>query len=81
MEHSAGPTLQEIQRLEAERERRERQAREAQEARLREEQRRLDEQEQVSTVYRCTVTELVFCAGQEAGQDNQLGHRRRAHWG
>ena len=27
-----------------------------QEARTREEQRRLDEQEQVSTVYRCTVT-------------------------
>jgi len=47
VEHSAGPTLQEIQRLEAERERRERQAREAQEARIREEQRRLDEQEQV----------------------------------
>ena len=55
VEHSAGPTLQEIQRLEAERERRERQAREAQEARIREEQRRLDEQEQVSTVYKCTV--------------------------
>ena len=81
VEHSAGPTLQEIQRLEAERERRERQAREAQEARIREEQRRLDEQEQVSTVYKCTVTEPVFCAGQEAGQDDQLGHSRRAHRG
>merc|ERR1719350_1372128 len=43
-EHSQGPTLQEIQRLEAERDRKERQAREA---RLREEQRRLEEQEQV----------------------------------
>ena len=46
-EHSQGPTLQEIQRLEAERERQERQAREAQEARMREEQRRLEEAEAV----------------------------------
>lgn len=44
-ELSQGPTLQEIQRLEAERERKERQAREVQEARMRDEQRRLEEQE------------------------------------
>ena len=32
-------------------------------------------------VYRCTVTKAVLCAGQEAGQDNQLGHSRRAYRG
>ena len=40
-----GLTLQEIQRLEAERERKERQVREVQEARIREEQRRVEEEE------------------------------------
>merc|ERR1712098_484454 len=39
-------TMQEIQRLEAEREKKERQAREVQEARMREEQRRLEQEEQ-----------------------------------
>ena len=44
-EPGQGLTLQEIQKLEAEREKRERQQREIQEARLREEQRRLEEDE------------------------------------
>ena len=44
-EPGQGLTLQEIQKLEAEREKRERQQREVQEARLREEQRRLEEDE------------------------------------
>merc|ERR1712098_889551 len=45
-EPGSGMTMQEIQRLEAEREKKERQAREVQEARMREEQRRLEQEEQ-----------------------------------
>merc|ERR1719192_1961754 len=79
-ETGQGLTLQEIQKLEAEREKRERHQREVQDARLREEQRRLEEEERMrraaKTINWATAAAPIGGKDEESRQDNQLGHSR-----
>jgi len=68
-EASQGMTLQEIQRMEAERERKERQQRDLQEARLREEQRKIEEEERAR---RAAKTVNWATAAQNGGKVKSL---------